>query len=433
VAGRNTGTVSNAVVYLSGIANATVLSDANGNYVFNNVGAGEYSVIATKEGYQMARSHAYFYSDPSNNMVATADINLVDNPALVSVVLDKSTSPETVVVTFTEAMDKSSVVASLSYDGTKTFGVVESETSWSTDNKILYVRPKASFNLKGRYSLILKGRDGSTSASMRDLNDNLFDRYGNSTSYSYYSESYYIGPVVYSLNVSGSEEAPVVAPTNLKVINSSGTTEIDYQDINYYYETLYLSWDVVSGAPAYKVYCSYAGGPYQFYGQVSTSNIAISPGGVDSVLADFTRTGDYSCYDFGSGLIWPFIGSGIDFKVMAANSGGEGPASAVINIKDVKKPRITSTNYSSSTEVYVYFSEPLEKTSAENISNYTITGQTIGQARLTNDYNWSNYYVYLKLSPGATSGKVEVSTAVQDLSGNGMDPNYNKGTPILIL
>lgn len=444
--GKITGKVKEASVSLSGTLSSTVTTDADGNYVFENVNPGTYTVVVTKEGAQQGTNTGTFVDNASSNSVLTLDINLKDDPTLISTVVDKSTSPETVILTFSEAMDKSTVIASLSYDGVRAFGQVESSTNWSADGKILSVQLKGGSLAGSKYSLILAGPTGAC-GTMTDLNGNVFDPVGNTITY--YNSTYSLSsPFTISLNVGGTETAPTAAPTNLKVMNSSGTTEIDYLDVNFSDSKFLLSWDGVTGAKAYKVYCSYNGGAYQFYGQSSANNnISVTPGDADLTLGDFQSVSakEYDSssisypLNYDSNIKWPFIGSSaIDFKVIAVNSGGEGSASSIINIKDTKKPRVTSASksWSSTTEVSVSFTEPLNKDSAENTANYTISGQTISKAELTNNYGyykWGNYNfggssVKLTFSPGATSGIVEVSANIQDLSGNGVDPLYNKAT-----
>ena len=248
VNGTATGKVAGAQVSLSGVSNTTTITDTDGNYVFENVNTGSYTVVVTKEGFQMGRSSGSFVDSAPSNAVLTLDVSLDDNPVINSVTIEASSLPETIVVTFSEPMDKATVLANINYAGTKLFGAIETAASWSSDGRILYVRPTSSLLPSSKYSLYLAGQD-STYASMRDLDGNGFDRESNTVGtvaisyyYSYYGSGQPIdGPLVIELsNISVSETAPTVAPANLKVVTSSSTTEIDYQDIDYYGHTLSL-------------------------------------------------------------------------------------------------------------------------------------------------------------------------------------------------
>ncbi len=413
----NYAVLSGATVVLSGAIEEKVVSDLNGRYIFNNLKPGSYSLMVTKEGYQQVKTTVGFQPDAPDNTVLTEDVPLLDNPVILSVVFDNNISPEAVIVTFNEPMDISTVLAKIEYAGMRAAGVsasgaISMDKSWDADNRVLTLKPRGGFVPGANYRVTISGPSGS-----------------------YYDIKDKAGNQLYPTNLSNvnlgaqyNGSAPADAPANLKAVST-----IDY--INCIYGSsnqIGLSWDAVPGATAYNLYCSYNGGPFQIcQGGLVNNNAFLDFDDVDNALAEYSRVGSWSYPAEVNGVItWPFIGDkGIDFKVTAVNPSGESGFSSVLNIKDNVKPRISSTYRSSSTGVYVNFSEPLEKTNAENISNYVIAGQTVTKVVFQNNYSGSNYaYAYLTISPGVNSGTVEVSSNIKDLSGNEIDPALNKAT-----
>ncbi len=433
--------IAGAKVSIPGLASSAVVTDANGFYSIKNVSPGSYTVIVTREGFQDGVAKGAFPENPSENTVLTLDVLLVDNPKIVSATIDANSALNSAVIVFSEPMDITTVIPTLYYAGMSSYGVsskgvVEAEKSWDTANKILTIKPKNNFLSGSLYGIFLSGPAGDY-LSIKDMSGNSLDYSGYSTSGN--------SLMVNLITTVATAPAPSAAPANFQFKTANGTTEIDYSDIYYYNNYVTLSWNPVDQATSYKLYCRYNNGPFQLYSDSSYSlgaykemNIKID--NLDSSLADFTRTGYSYPEDKGYGIVWPFVGSNaIDFKVVAANSNGESPASNIITIKDTKKPQVHSASYIpynyaptySSKEAYVFFTEPLDKNSAETIGNYSISGQTISKAQLTNIYSGSSYrfaQVALTMFPGTTTiATVEVSSNVKDLSGNGIELKYNSG------
>src|SRR3989339_482835 len=159
---------------------------------------------------------------------------------------------------------------------------------------------------------------------MRDVKGNYFyygtasPLFANSTSDSTY------GSYVYMAFKTATDKSAVPAkPTGLVVRQQYiTTTEVDYSHVDYYYHYLNLSWTGNSEANGYRLYASYAGGPYQLVKSSATTSLVVSPYEIDAALAEFNRVGGES-YPLYPGLPWPFLGVGISLEVSAYNSFGE--------------------------------------------------------------------------------------------------------------
>ncbi|KAF0134853.1 MAG: hypothetical protein FD145_421 [Candidatus Saganbacteria bacterium] len=446
--------LAGAIVKLLGPTDINTTTDSNGYFKFEGVVIGEHTLIISKESFQEGRLIVSIAALTPTNSVFTKDVNLSDNPAILSVVRDKTASPEALIITFSEPMDTSTVIPYISYNGVSAMsvsakGIVSVSKSWDSDKKILTVYPQGNFAQGAKYIIILTGPSGSYSSIRDTAGNNLTYNYGGIF---YSSSSYTNGTAICAdLFTEYSGSAPIDPPINLNIKTvKSNSSEVDYYDVyninnnsnnNGNNNVFVLSWDKVKDALGYKVLCSINGGLYQLYQlyddtyywtyklTTSNNNIIIDLKALDESLSDYSRT-ELNNYpvDYGNGINWPFIGANsVNFKVVAVNPSGEGPASAVITVKDTKKPIVRyASDYGSYAQVY--FSEPLEKAGAEDIKNYSIPGYTITKAVLTNYYSSpSSTNVYLYVSPNFTgTPSLEVGSGVKDLTGNEIDPSVKK-------
>ncbi|MBU0502382.1 MAG: carboxypeptidase regulatory-like domain-containing protein [bacterium] len=427
-----TGVVSGAAVSLSGFSDQTTISNEDGTYTFSNISPGTYTVVVSKEGFQSNSVTRSFVENPSDNTILTVDVGINDNPFIVSIGMDDPESPSAVKVEFSEPIDTSMVVADLSYNGARTysiaFGVLEVVKSWNEAKTVLTLTPAGGMIDDTNYTLQLNGITGDFSG-ITDLAGNSLD----SSGFPIASLGGYISGFGYKYMISvnllstATSDTPTTAPTNLRILTSTGTSEIDFVNVNYYNDGLTLTWDSVSGATGYDVYCRIADGPFQRYSRVPATAALVCVYKVDESLAEFSRIEDLSWSSYPgegeSGIVWPFIGDyAVDFKVVPFNSAGNGPESAIITVRDSKNPSFLFLGWSATT-VTLTFSEPLDDETAENVANYTIADQTITAAELTNSYTSSGYgRVVLTCSPGFIAPPtVSVSIAVTDLSGNGVE------------
>lgn len=419
----NTKPLEKTSVILSGANEEKIETDAKGQYSFSNLKPGSYTITVSKEGYQTKKIEVAFDASAPDNTSLTADIEIADNPLLISVAFDNNTSPEAVVIVFNEPMDITTVLASLNYGGMRTAnvsasGAISLDKSWDKDNTVLTLKPRGGFIPGANYNISIYGSTGNY-ADIKDVAKNSLDP-GVFKSSSYYSS------IIVNLGTPYNGSVPQSSPANLKTASTVDYANcIDGKKITF-------SWDAVAGATSYNLYCSYNGGPFQICQKgIINNNAFLTAEEVDNALADYSKIGSWCPTEVNGVIQWPFIGDkGIDFKVTAVNPAGESGFSDVLNVKDNIKPWICYARrpyYYSSTEVEVYFNEPLDKTSAANLSNYTISGQTITVFAFQNNYsNPSGTHAYLVISPGINNGTVEVSSNIKDLSGNEINPSQNK-------
>ena len=440
--------IANAEVSLSGAVTQVTTTDASGQYVFNNVSAGNYTVTVSKEGYQTTIVDGEFDMEeiPDNTVLTMSNVVLYPLVKINTINVYDEAGPgsDRIEIIFTRSMDKDTIVTDLVYGGARIMSVsggVAIDQSWDADNKILTITPRDGFADGAMYSLRLRGQDGYASGIKDSERNSLLSMPPSGAGFVAFSYNYdgiYIG-----IFTGGAATTSPAAPANLaaKARSSSANGAIDFKDVNYAYgESVYLSWDVVAEAVAYKVYASYDGGPYQYvasYTNTNTGDGSLTASIIDNALTYFARSNSGSSYPSAAQVLpWPYLGEGIDFKVTAVNAAGESPFSDFIKVKDNVFPEVIAVENYSLTQKRVYFTEPLDSASAQTLTNYTMAGQTITAAALTNTpemYNsvsgvYYGSYVTLTITPGTWSGTIEVGAAVTDVTGNIINETKDSGT-----
>jgi hypothetical protein len=414
----------------------STLTNSTGDFTLSDVpGYGSFALYITKEGF--VRYASSFYIDPP--AVSGTTLNnlyiLFPNPYVTRVVLTGvgEVSPEVVVSTtiatfeiyFSKAMDKTTITPLVVYSGVRTnsIGALGVQpvimSGWITD-KVLSV---TAFNLAtdANYHLGIANVNKYSYGYIFDTEGNCFSSsatpyfYNNSSTNSLAS-----GSVSYAYMPFRTATNQTTAPgkvANLRAYSGySMSTNIDYSNVDYAYDIVSLCWDATAEATSYRVYAS-IGGNYQLVKTVGGNGTYITGSEIDSALAGYDRIGVGS-YPIDPGLPWPFLGSGVSFVVTAYNSLGESGWSNVLAVKDNVAPTVWQINEQSDTVKLFYFTEPLDRTSAENVANYSILGQTIVSATLFNNYNDGDAtYVRLVLNPGVASDTLTINN-VKDLSNN---------------
>lgn len=441
--------IANATVALSGVTTQTTTTDASGKYVFTEVAPGDYTVTVSMEGYQtttVSDTFLWISDIPDNTVLTMSNVALYPLVKIntINVYDEQAPGSDRIEITFSRSMDKETLVTDLVYSGARIMSVsggVAIDQSWDTDNKILTITPRDGFAEGAMYSLRLRGQDG-LSSGIKDLERNpLLSMPPEGSGFIAFNSDYY---GFYVGIFTGAPAATIPgAPTNLaaKVRSSSANGAIDFKDVNYAYsESVYLSWDEVAEAVAYKVYASYDGGPYQYvssYTNANTGDGSLTALTIDNALTYFARSNSGSSYPSAAQVLpWPYLGKGIDFKITAVNAAGESPFSDVINVNDNVFPEVIAVENYSLTQKRVYFTEPLDFASAQTLTNYIMAGQTVTAAVLTNTpemYNsvsgvYYGSYVTLTITPGTLSGTVEVGAAVTDVTGNIINETKDSGT-----
>ncbi|MBI5399931.1 carboxypeptidase regulatory-like domain-containing protein [Candidatus Saganbacteria bacterium] len=443
-----------ALATLSGSTTKSATTDANGQYVFTDVLPGNYTVTVSREGYQPKSVNGQFDSLTSNipdNFVLTmpnVDLNPLTKIQIINIIDSAEAAGDKIEVIFNKSMNTDTIVVDLIYNGMRAQSVTGSmaiDKNWNSDKKILTIVPREGLRAGAMYSLTIKGQDNRYS-SIRDAEGNhLSLSRPDGTGFLSFAADSIISVGIFT---GTAIIAAPAAPANLTVkANSAALTgALDFKDVNSADSNIYLSWTGTREATAYKIYVSYDGSPYQYLGRCLNANsngVVLSPASIDTVLPDFERSSPSSYFFYPNAstiLPWPYLGRGMDFKVTAVNVAGESQFSDILNVKDNVSPEVVAVanNSSQSSEVKVYFSEPIDRTLAQITSNYTLEGQTITTALLVNNPSRSSSYingtymnfgsyVTLTISPGTTSGTVEVDSSVTDVTGNPINVTRKSG------
>ncbi|OGC36359.1 hypothetical protein A2311_02330 [candidate division WOR-1 bacterium RIFOXYB2_FULL_48_7] len=410
----------------------TALTDSSGAFSISGLQTGTYRLIITKSGFvryaetvtisaaELGTATSRYYSahlDPRPSV----DYCSVSPEAIVP------TSTTTFEIRFSKPMDTTTIVPLLYLAGLRASGVnasnVEESVTWTWDstNTALTVtapnalRPDAIYYLgiihPSRGSgYFIKGADGNYAYFFYS------SYFVNSGTSSPLGGTYMFLPFKTAASTS---EAPGQPPI-LYVRDSSGSSELDYGDFHYYYNGgVYLSWEAVAGANGYYIYAQINGGKSQLVKSSLNPLAQITVNDLDNAIEDFERLGGSSAtYPVAPGLPWPYLGAGVTLEVRAYNANGQGASSPSALARDAKAPVIAYVTEISSSEKKLYYLEPLEPAIAENIANYSVAGQVVSSAVLSNSFSSpSSTYITLTLVPGATSGTIETS-GLTDISGN---------------
>lgn len=456
--------VAGAHVRLEGESGTwSAVTNANGEYVFEGIPDGNYSLVATGEGYLSIPASSSQITIkpapdiPADNTVMTHDILLYAFAYITSY----SPQPGAIVsndqkftVTFNAPMDISSVRFSLVPRGIRVSAAegdtVQVNQSWSLGNSMVTIEPQGNLISNEVYELLLDCRTflGVPPYYPFDAQGNLF------LSGVGYSGSPLLDILNHFATYETSAGGVPGAPSNLQVtINGKTTSEVDYSDVISGTNDVDLYWDPSSSGnvTGYRVYVAQTGSlnNYALLGDAA-ANTWTTDNYFDSeiikVLDVFHAMSGIDPIATGN---YPFINNTIYFKVVAFNGDGEsdGP---VISAKDVKGPQARpgpfppsfykagftgatlANNYylapigaAETDRVYVNFNEPIDPASIA-AGNFSLDGglNVVSATFLTNCFtgislNW-NGLVEIVASGDLTGRTLTVTSGVKDLAGNGV-------------
>jgi hypothetical protein len=434
--------LADIAISLSGAANLTTVSSADGTFEFSKLPPGKYQLTATGEGYQyQGRVNYSTACDLSLSSLAAVEINLDPRPVLLGADFSDNAelpaSQSAFRLYFSEPVSPETVTAFIKKTGLRTMSTATTipvTLGWENSGKTLVVTTAGPLDADALYEL------GVTSPSadlgVKGIKDRAQNQiYGtqpfdysvnNSATDSYYGLYYYLP----FKTLSGKTSKPA-APSGLIVTSSvTGTTEIDYTSLYSSTSGVALRFTGSSGSNGYRVYASTDGVNYRYLKESASPSVFVYVSDLVGAFGGGIACGyDSYGYPIEPGLPWPFLGSGIYLKVTAYNSLGESAASAPVLVADNVEPDINATAVSESTTVKVIkFTEPLERNSAENKANYLLVNgatYTIESVALVNDYAYGyqpykQTYVRLTLKKADAGPRNIWVNGVKDLSGNQM-------------
>jgi hypothetical protein len=447
--------IGQATITVAGPASASTTTSTSGAYSFVGLPLGEYIVTVSKEGYQRDGKPAYSVTyDFSASSIADStqvlDLALDPRPIFmgssVSNYEEVPTSVSSFEIRFSEAMSRETVTAfvkmlSLRSAAVSQQGIATSSISWSSDSKTMILTLGAPLTADALYQIgVACSNSGFGIEGIRDQQGNPI--YGTQTSdsdlYNSSVDSHY-GTYIYIPFKTVSDKSAIPAtPTALSVRSSAtGNTEVDYNSVFSAASGVDLIFTGSSEANGYRVYVSADGSDYSFAKEFSTTSVFVSVYDVVTALGSHIACGyDGFGYPVDPGLPWPFLGSGTYLKVSAYNSLGGSAMSNALLVKDTVKPTAESIVVSESdTEKVIKFSEPLNRSSAENAANYVLQGggPAVVSATLINDYTgtlvaYGKTYVRLALAASDAGPRTIRINGVKDLTGNQIkvdtDVNY---------
>ncbi|MBN2058626.1 MAG: Ig-like domain-containing protein [Candidatus Saganbacteria bacterium] len=368
---QNIGPVAGATVTLVGsYETKTAMTNAIGEYVFENVKNGQYEITASKEGYQVDYEYLltdslFFFSNASaasakasdikaaavpDETIFTVNLYMYANPVMRSVTPTPSSTIETTasfVITFNKAMDTSTVRPMIISNGLRLSGVgdtVNATSTWSSGDKVLTISPINPL-LPNQEYLVYLAADFS---KVKDKEGNLL---ASATSTSYGVVVHEDGDVVenndYFTYRTATGGAPT-APTGLSIVvdgkplSSEAGVGPDFSDIIGTTTTIGLSWVGSSGnLTGYKVYVSDSlSNNYRLLEQVSAPSFYTPLTVFNTNMGEVLNTLYGTSYidPLGTGN-YPMINRRTYFKVVAFNGEYES-ASVETSAIDLVGPRV---------------------------------------------------------------------------------------------
>lgn len=321
-------------------------------------------------------------------------------------------------------------------------GDVEFSVSYGKTRDTLIINPEEStMEDASEYELDVRNAFG---------NDKFVDEYGNDLTY---GASDYSSGDVETLDFSTNDNNSKPHTPSISV--DSETNDVDWGGS--FFEDMTVTWDVSDDpaeVKAYEVYASKNGGAYRYFMTIDRDNASYG-----KIEQEFDAVSQPSSDDFGEPnnnsfdnnlLVVDETATPVDqsntyeIKVRAVSSNlVEGDFSDPVSFEDVVKPEVDDVTQGTAGQneedvLYVEFSEPMDKPSAETASEYsTDSGSSIDITNISYDLNGINnpadgltYDLKItvnsasNLSSGST---LTVSSNVTDLNGNGMDSNDNTG------
>ena len=326
------------------------------------------------------------------------------------------------------------------YDGEKSFkspGDVEFSVSWGDTRDTLIIEPEVSTMQDGsEYELQVDAFD----------DDRFVDEHDNMIGWnvSEYQESN-VEDLTFFTNFN------TTAPHTPKIAVDSAGLNTDWNSGSHTIE-----WSMNNNSAAvkeYEVYISRDGGAYQHLATKPAEQANF--GDLDYDL--MAESNPNSTDDNSDQPDW-FDSSSFSAEILTANQDDnpidkahshkvkvravsenlvEGAFSDPITFEDVTKPGIMAGTETDNADIYVSVDEPLDKGTAEDTDNYTITDNTNGDLSVSsvsydrndqdnpNGNNGFDIIITVSDANNLTSGNIEISSDVTDLTGNNFDTNDN--------
>lgn len=450
-----------ATITAVGTNAVTTQTSSTGAYSFVNLPLAEYSLTVSKEGYQKdgKTTLTATYNFSSSSMANTAqivDFSLDPRPlflcASVPDYAEIPASTRTFKLFFSEAMSPESITAfvkmlSLRSSDISSLGIQDTNLSWEAGYKTLQVNLVGNLTADALYQIGLAcsnsefGIEGVCDARGNRIYGTLpadNDVYNSSVDARY-------GAYIYApFKTESNKTAAPGKPNGLAVRSlATGSTEVDYDGVYSSAGGVTLTFNSVAEANGYRLYVSSNNSDYSLCKEFSTPSVVATVYDLVTALGSSIARGyDTYGYPIEPGLPWPYLGSGDYFKVTAYNSKGESPFSDPLLVVDTVAPSLAavSTAYpnncisESPTVKILRFTEPLNRSTAENIKNYLVTPEvtTVESASLINDYGYSyspyrTTYVRLFLTLADTGPRKVRVWGMKDLTGNTMRATLETG------
>lgn len=434
--------VANATVYLEEGATGDVLqttsTDAQGNYSFSKVEGGTLVYIESKSSdgtLEGGLNGNWFLTINKNNYDFRSQVNAerivlnaVDNinPYIVKItpenLSDVSPVGLKIVIKFSEPIKQTpytittaplglgTLIDDIDFDFTglkKSAGNTNFSLVWDTTSYATLTITPAQVVGSANYQLDI---------SALINNANFTDRAGNNLSANPYG---IVGDdELLNFTTNGGSTTPA-APVVSRRLNSG----LGFNKLNFDGGTVGLEWGLDNNARSYKVYRSINGEPYVLLADnVLDIRYSNNPG---ELVTGYNPPGDND----------PFKAFTVKYKVVGVSKDlVEGPESNVIEVKDDVKPQFVSAVVDSSQTGFDYvslrFDEPLDMAIAQVIGNYSINNlpaSTASQITEAVYRGWTGAFYEVRLQitkQSITTGEIiTVSTSIQDLIGNTLDPN----------
>lgn len=212
-------------------------------------------------------------------------------------------------------------------------------------------------------------------------------------------------------------------------VNRRYNAGLGFGNLNFGGGTVGLEWGLDNNARNYKIYRSVDGQPFVLLAD-NVQDIRYSDN-TGPLVTGYNPPADHD----------PYMAINVRYKVVGVSKDlVEGPESDVITVRDDVAPSFVSVTVDSATTgsydyVYLTFDEPLTIATAQTISNYSINnlpGSSSSPISEAVYLGWTgaSYQVRLQVPKHSiiTGESITVATFVQDLSGNGLNPDSSAKT-----
>lgn len=433
--------------------NKTDTTDSNGDYSFTSLGEGTYRITATLDGYQRNVGGTVTIGGglqpTSDNTDVINDINMVDQPVVLSISPDPGVTVEaaaqTITVAFNEAMDPSTVRPALTTGTIRTLAIADTQTlttSWSADSKTLTITTGVLL-ANHNYGLALDSGNNATDAA-----GNAIDTSGGTTSNAGGIAIGVYNSVAYRTASGGAPGAPTGL---LLSINGKARGSIGYADVRLGTENVNLSWLTPSSGQisSYSIYVgTSSSGPWYLLGTSSNNTFSSTVTTVNTRL--YGATYDPSCIKH-----MAFVTDAVHFNVVAANAEGESTG-VTTSDRDAVEPQVFTwavqdptslgisdvdnslTDYSAAANLdmgcYLVFrepapvNEPMDVSTLEDITKYTPSSSSIASASVVYNSAGTTVVEITFAAAVVPGGTVQVLVGPADLSGNTIDTTADTAT-----